>query len=577
MEPLPDRAAEPLGFRDVAIPAWAWIAVAVIVVATLGATVVPDPELASLMGNLGVMTGFTSAGVLFVRRSKVLPRGERLAWTAVGLGFFVGISGAFVILIQIAVTGEAAAFGPADVFFFVGYLIALSGFASLPHAAGGRWHRTRVALDALVGAVSLGTLAWIVVLAPIAPRLASAPVWERIIGSLFPFLDVAVFVALMIVIVRRSSYRFDIRVALFGVGIAFQVVADILYLRSGVGRTFAEAQPVFPLYGIATICYIATALIVGRTPPPREYANRKTPLWAMVLPYTAAAVMAVFLLASIVTSDLSINERILVVATLVVVALVITRQAVAIRENRMLLEDQRSVLVSSISHELRTPLTSLVGFLDLLTHATSFDAAEREEMLGIVYDQATYMARIVSDLVMLSRGDLGELSLDVRRVDAGRLVEAAVVASGVPRGSVTIDLDEGVEVYVDPDRLEQALVNLLTNAARYGGPQRLIRVVAAGGGDLVIEVHDDGPGVPRKHEIIVWDRFERGPNRYNATIPGSGIGLAIVKAVATAHGGTAGYRVSEILGGACFSLVLPGRIARVGTDQVRPDETARSA
>ncbi len=577
MEPLPDRAAEPFGFRDVAIPAWVWLSVGFIVVATLGATVIPDAEVGSLLGNLGVMTGFTSAGVLFVRRSRTLPRGERLAWTAVGVGFFVGISGAAVILVQIAVTGEAAAFGPADVFFFVGYLIALSGFASLPHAAGGRWHRTRVALDALVGAVSLGTLAWIVVLAPIAPRLASAPVWERIVGSLFPFLDVAVFVALMIVIVRRSSYRFDLRVTLFGIGIAFQVVADILYLRSGVGRTFAEAQPVFPLYGIATICYIVTALIVGRTPPPREYANRKTPLWAMVLPYTAAAAMALFLLASVVTSDLSVNDRLLVVATLVVVALVITRQAVAIRENRMLLDDQRSVLVSSISHELRTPLTSLVGFLDLLNHATSFDAAEREEMLGIVYDQATYMARIVSDLVMLSRGDLGELSLHVRRVDAGRLVDAAIVASGIPREHLTIELDDGIEIYVDPDRLEQALVNLLTNAERYGGAHRLIRFVAAGGGDLVIEVHDDGPGVPRQHEIVVWDRFERGPNRYNAAIPGSGIGLAIVKAVATAHGGTAGYRVSEVLGGACFSLVLPGRIARVGADQIRPDETARSA
>jgi len=81
----------------------------------------------------------------------------------------------------------------------------------------------------------------------------------------------------------------------------------------------------------------------------------------------------------------------------------------------------------------------------------------------------------------------------------------------------------------------------------------------------VLEIHDDGPGVPRRHEVRVWERFERGPNRLNAAVPGSGIGLAIVEAIAKSHGGSAEYRLSDELGGACFSVTLPGRVSHVET------------
>lgn len=87
----------------------------------------------------------------------------------------------------------------------------------------------------------------------------------------------------------------------------------------------------------------------------------------------------------------------------------------------------------------------------------------------------------------------------------------------------------------------------------------MIRVIPQGGA-LVIEVHDAGPGVPKRHELVIWDRFERGPNRYNASVPGTGIGLAVVAAIAEAHGGSVGYRRSEALGGGCFWIELPGRV-----------------
>jgi two-component system OmpR family sensor kinase len=113
-------------------------------------------------------------------------------------------------------------------------------------------------------------------------------------------------------------------------------------------------------------------------------------------------------------------------------------------------------------------------------------------------------------------------------------------------------------IEADGDRLQQVLVNLVANAVRYGGDYRAV-VARVERDDVVIEVHDNGPGVPPRFALRIWDRFERGPNRYNATAPGSGIGLAVVQAVTEAHGGSTSYERSTLLGGACFRLRLPLR------------------
>jgi signal transduction histidine kinase len=105
--------------------------------------------------------------------------------------------------------------------------------------------------------------------------------------------------------------------------------------------------------------------------------------------------------------------------------------------------------------------------------------------------------------------------------------------------------------------MKQALGNLMTNAIRYGGDQCLV-VARVEGRDLILEIHDNGNGVPTRYEALIWEHFERGAHRLDSTTPGLGIGLSIVQAVTESHGGRADYRVSERLGGACFALTIPG-------------------
>ncbi len=239
-------------------------------------------------------------------------------------------------------------------------------------------------------------------------------------------------------------------------------------------------------------------------------------------------------------------------------SLVFWAQALAIRENRTLVEHERTALISSLSHELRTPLTSLVGFLSVLDDdGDMLTAAERIDVIATTRQQADYMGRMVTDLVMLARDDLDNIDISRNADVLVEIVERSVVSADIARGKLTVAIDPNLLVSVDSDRLQQVFVNLITNADRYGSGAITIEAHARGT-ELVASVHDNGAGVPKKHQITMWDRFERAHNRFNATIPGSGIGLAIVASLVKAHHGRVTYSKSELLGGACFTVELPG-------------------
>jgi len=517
-----------------------------------------DADTRTTAATVGVFAGNAAAGFVFIRKAQQAEARERRSWTLVGIGFMLAAMGIVVVVIQFTTTGDAPTYGPIDLFFLAGYVFIFLGFALLPHTAGHMLEQGRIVIDGLIGAISIAVLSW-VLLSEVVGGLAESPVWERVIGSLYPFVDIGVIVIMMIVILRRSSYRFDPRLVLFSIAVVLQAIGDVSLLVSGVGSSFAEAEPLFLVFLLAAATFLATALIVDIEPAPREYAERRTPLWSLLAPYTAAFVMLVVLGARLADSQIDTGDRVLLIATLLVALLVIFRQALAIGENRVLVERHRTDLVTSISHELRTPLTAMLGFLSILHHNEVSGPGERAEMIGVVHHQANYLARIVQDLLLLADEDPRGMPLTMGAVDVRGTIEHALNATAINHDRVTVEASMGMIAHVDPERLEQVLVNLITNANRYGGDRCLIKAFARGG-TLVLEVHDAGVGVPKKHELVIWERFERGPNRYNASVPGTGIGLAVVRAIAEAHGGRVGYRRSEVLGGGCFWVELPGRL-----------------
>lgn len=530
-----------------------------------------SPEFGSQTGVVVMLVGYSVAGASFIWSSRRYEGKEATAWHLIGIGLLVGAAGILALIVATVSGLEPPAFGPLDLFFLAAYTFTLAGFWVLPHLEGPAFHRARILLDGMVGAVSVAVVAWVWLLDDMASlAIRSTSPWEVVIASVYPIFDVAVLVAVMLVTLRRSTYRFDPRMLLFGLGASAQAVADLTFFHRGLGSSFAETDPVYSAYLLATTAFLFAGLMLHREPEPREYAERNTPWWAIMAPYGAAVALLGMLVVEVIGADFRAETMKLFVGVMVVMGLIVVRQAVAIRENRELVERQRSALVSSISHELRTPLTAMVGFLDILTDPDQhMDTQARSEVLDIVDQQATYMARIVSDLVMLNRKE-PDLQLQQRLVPVESVARAAIDSVEVETASgAVVEIESGLMGFFDPDRMQQVLVNLLTNAARYGGPRRLV-TASATGNDLVLEVHDDGPGVAKRYELTIWDRFERGAHRYDAGIPGSGIGLAIVDMLVRAHNGTAVYRRSEHLGGSCFAVTLPGR-AQSRVERVVPD------
>jgi signal transduction histidine kinase len=530
--------------------------IAVLVVAAVVAWA--RPSTAETVGVAGMLLGYLTAGVLIVRRSRGLERRERIAWRFMAATTFVVSAGVISVSVLTQLGYEIQAFGPTDIFFLAGYALLIVALNRLARAdvQGRDWLLT--ILDALVGAIALSALVWTAFYHQLVASLQAAGAWERVIASVYPVLDVALVIGLMILVIRRSHFHMDPRLLFLAIGLTMQVGADLIFLYRGAGRSFVDAEPSYGLLLLALAGYLAAAAVVDKTPRRREFPERDTPLLALIWPY----LLVVGLLATHVVRYHSVNTStdgvLLLDALIIIGAVIFLRQMLMIHRNRIRVENQRSELVASVSHELRTPLTAMVGYLSLLDESgDDFPAEARGEMLSEANRQAKHMARLVSDLVLLARGDHRQMALEIGETRVSTLITAALrsVKPGRTRVEETFEGD-GV-VRIDSDRLRQAMVNLVSNAVRYGGD----RAVVTGrirGLDLALEIHDNGKGVPTRYETAIWERFERGAQRLNAVTPGLGIGLSIVRAIAESHGGRAEYRRSERLGGACFSLIIPG-------------------
>ncbi|HEU5474919.1 MAG TPA: HAMP domain-containing sensor histidine kinase [Actinophytocola sp.] len=222
-------------------------------------------------------------------------------------------------------------------------------------------------------------------------------------------------------------------------------------------------------------------------------------------------------------------------------------------------EQNRRALTADVAHELRTPLAALQAGLEELRDGLVPADPHR---LTSLHDQTLRLGRVVDDLAELAAAESAALSLRPAEVDLGRLAgdvlrahAAELRAAGL---HVRAELGDRVIVPADPDRLHQALGNLLGNTARYARPgdQVTVRVHPAGAGWAGIEVADTGPGIPADELPHIFDRWWRG--RATTGTSGSGIGLAVVRELITAHGGTVTAE-SGPSGGATFTVRLPTR------------------
>ncbi|HET8784708.1 MAG TPA: ATP-binding protein [Candidatus Limnocylindrales bacterium] len=229
------------------------------------------------------------------------------------------------------------------------------------------------------------------------------------------------------------------------------------------------------------------------------------------------------------------------------------------------IEQMRTDLLSTIAHELRTPLTAVrtsVGLL--LDPSIEPDPDERRTLLTTIDRNAMRMQRLVGDILDLSRFRAGRVQLQLRRFDA-REVASSAISSVVPLAEAqgqTITLvapDESVPVFGDHQRLEQALVNLLSNAGKYSPAGKPITVTVSAADDRVSwSVADKGHGIRPEDKARLFERFfVAGRDRREATA-GTGLGLPITQLIVEAHGGRIDVR-SQVGRGSTFTITVPAQ------------------
>jgi signal transduction histidine kinase len=216
--------------------------------------------------------------------------------------------------------------------------------------------------------------------------------------------------------------------------------------------------------------------------------------------------------------------------------------------------------VADASHELRTPLTSILANLELLQAALERNPTEGEEaeMVESALRSSRRMRRLVGDLLILARADAGRQGAR-RPCDLAAITEAAAAEVRPVASEHAIDLAlEPTSVEGNPDELHRVALNLIDNGVRHTPPGSTITVrVFQRSSDAILEVADDGPGIPESIEGQVFGRFVRGAGPADVTADsGAGLGLSIVRAVATAHGGSVTVSASNH-GGALFTVTLP--------------------
>jgi signal transduction histidine kinase len=211
----------------------------------------------------------------------------------------------------------------------------------------------------------------------------------------------------------------------------------------------------------------------------------------------------------------------------------------------------RSGLVAMLAHDVRNPLTGIRGtLLTLIRHGRKLPEYEREAMIRGADQHAERLERLATDLLDLARLEEGRLDLHVEEVPLRTAIEDGVAAAGATE-KFDVRIDRPLTVRADRGRLEQIVVNLVTNAVRYGAPPYLIEADRGANARVSISFRDHGPGLKASQQESMFEPFQTETGRSSV-----GLGLAIVRALAEAQDGEVTYQPNAPRG-ACFRVKLP--------------------
>jgi two-component system sensor histidine kinase KdpD len=222
-------------------------------------------------------------------------------------------------------------------------------------------------------------------------------------------------------------------------------------------------------------------------------------------------------------------------------------------------ENLRAVLLDSVTHELRTPLTGIKAAVTSLLSGYNLDEAQRRDLLTVINEETDRLDRLVGEATEMAQLDAHKVELHMAPVDIAHVIEAAVEESRTVLGQHPLQIRVPAnlpKVRVDSDRIAEVLKQLLENAAKYSPPDSPVTITSElQSSKIVTSVTDRGAGIDDFEQSLIFDKFYRGHDqRYR--VQGTGMGLAIAKAIVEAHNGSLSV-TSQVGHGSVFSFALP--------------------
>ena len=220
----------------------------------------------------------------------------------------------------------------------------------------------------------------------------------------------------------------------------------------------------------------------------------------------------------------------------------------------------RSVLLDSVTHEFRTPLTAIKASAETLLSNTQLEKSDRQDLLTVINEETDRLNRLVGEAAEVAQLDSHELEFHMEPHSMREAVDAALKTAhqALQQHPVEVKIAGDLPpIKMDVDRISEVLVHLLENAAKYSPRDTPIHVVSElrPGGEVITSVADHGPGIEDIEQDMIFEKFYRGRN-LRSTIQGTGMGLAIAKAIVELHSGIIGVR-SQIGHGSVFYFTLP--------------------
>jgi two-component system sensor histidine kinase KdpD len=212
-----------------------------------------------------------------------------------------------------------------------------------------------------------------------------------------------------------------------------------------------------------------------------------------------------------------------------------------------------------VTHEFRTPLTSIKASAETLLSDAELEKSERRDLLTVINEESDRLNRLIGEAAEVAQLDAHQLELQLEVQPMRRPLNAAIEKLGhaFEQHPLQLSIPENLpRVRMDLDRITEVLVHLLDNAAKYSPPGTSIQITAEHrGSEIVTSVADHGPGIDEMEQQMIFEKFYRGRDQ-RMLIQGTGMGLAIAKAIVELHGGTVGV-TSQLGRGSLFYFSLP--------------------